>query len=166
LKEHGHEPEQQWLEKFCGLLKERVTLYPDFWEQGKYLLESVHEYDRKTLRKKWKPERLPLFLQMADELAALESFTAPELEQAVKAFAERQNLKPGEVFPILRIALTGTTRGPGVFDIMELLGREESIARLKTAPPAQKILKICVALSSKARLNKTIAFCLTPFGVG
>ncbi len=136
LKEHGHEPEQAWLEKFCGLLKERVTLYPDFWEQGKYLLEPVREYDRKILRKKWKPERLPVFLEMADALATLESFTAPKIEQAVKAFAERHELKPGEVFPILRIALTGTTRGPGIFDIMELLGPDESIARLRTALPA------------------------------
>ncbi len=136
LKEHGHEPSQEWLEKFCGLLKERVSLYPDFWEQGKYLLEPVSEYDSKTLRKKWKPERLPLFLEMTASLEVLPDFTAATIEQAVKAFAERQQLKPGEVFPILRIALTGTTRGPGIFEVMELLGKEESISRLKTALPA------------------------------
>ena len=136
LKEHGHEPQQGWLEKFCGLLKERVSLYPDFWEQGKYLLEPVSEYDSKTLRKKWKPERLPVFMEMADTLEALPDFTAAAIEQAVKAFAERQQLKPGEVFPILRIALTGTTRGPGIFEVMELLGKEESLSRLKTALPA------------------------------
>ncbi len=136
LKEHGHEPPQEWLEKFCGLLKERVSLYPDFWEQGKYLLEPVREYDSKTLRKKWKPERLPLFLEMTASLEALPDFTATAIEQAVKAFAERQQLKPGEVFPFLRIALTGTTRGPGIFEVMELLGKEESISRLKTALPA------------------------------
>ncbi len=133
LATHGHRPDPAWLEKFCGLLKERVSLYPDFWEQGQYLLEPVREYDPKTLRKKWKPERRPLFLKLVEELQQLNDFKAESIEQHVKAFAERHELKIGEIFPILRLALTGTTRGPGIFDIMELLGREESIRRLETA---------------------------------
>ncbi len=136
LKQHGHQPEASWLERFCRLFKERVSLYPDFWEQGYYLLEPVRAYDQKTLRKKWKPERLPLFLELAGELEQQEPFEAASIEQTVKAFAERHELKAGEVFPILRIALTGTTRGPGIFDIMELLGKEEAVQRLKTALPA------------------------------
>ncbi len=133
LAKHGHHPEPAWLEKFCHLLKERVSLYPEFWEQGKYLLEPVREYDSKTVRKKWKPERRPLFLKLAEELEQLDNFTAESTEQHVKAFAERHELKIGEIFPLLRVALTGTTRGPGIFDIMELLGKKESIQRLQTA---------------------------------
>jgi glutamyl-tRNA synthetase len=64
-------------------------------------------------------------------VATFEPFKAVELEEAVKTYMQEKNLKPGEILPLLRIALVGTMKGPAVFETAEVLGREETVARLK-----------------------------------
>ena len=58
-------------------------------------------------------------------------WTASHLEQVVKSLAERENIKLGKLAQPLRAALTGTSTSPGIFDVLEVLGREESLARIK-----------------------------------
>jgi glutamyl-tRNA synthetase len=55
IEAHGHQPSDDFLQEFVGLMKERVIVYPDFWTSGYYFFEPVREYDAKTARKKWKP---------------------------------------------------------------------------------------------------------------
>jgi glutamyl-tRNA synthetase len=64
-------------------------------------------------------------------LAAVGEWTAPRLETALKSYAETQGIKLGQLAQPLRAALTGTTVSPGIFDVLEVLGREESLARIK-----------------------------------
>jgi glutamyl-tRNA synthetase len=64
-------------------------------------------------------------------MATFEPFEAASLEEALKAFIQEKQLKPGDVLPLLRIALAGTMKGPAVFEMAEVLGREETLARLK-----------------------------------
>ena len=106
------------------LLKERVVFMTDFVEQGYYLFEELKSYDEKTIRKKWKPENRAKFEILSADLAGLGSFTAEEIEKAVKAFMEANSLGFGQVLPILRVGLTGTMQGPPIFEMMELMGQE------------------------------------------
>jgi glutamyl-tRNA synthetase len=131
IEARGHQPSDAYLTAFCGLMKERVVLYPDFWEEGYYFFEPVRAYDDKNLRKRWKPERLPQFQALIERLEGLSGYTAEAVEESVKSFMEDHGLKFGDVLPILRIALAGTMKGPAVFDMMALLGKEEVNNRLE-----------------------------------
>ena len=133
LKDKGIEVEESLLVAFCGLMKERVQLLTDFYDKGYYFFEPVKEYERKPVKKKWKPERVPVFQDYLNRLDAAETFEAEPLETMTKAFMEENSWGFGDLFPILRIALSGTTKGPGVFEMMELFGKTKTIDRMRSA---------------------------------
>ena len=68
---------------------------------------------------------------IAPKLEALPDWSLDDLESAVRAFAEEKELKLGKVAQPLRAALTGTTTSPGIFDVLAVLGKDESLARIK-----------------------------------
>lgn len=127
----GYQVSDAFLTKAAGLMKERVTFLPDFVETGYYLFESVREYDEETLQKRWNGDIAAVFSELTDKMATFEPFEATILEEAVKSFMQEKSLKPGDLLPLLRIALAGTMKGPAVFEMAEALGRAETIARLK-----------------------------------
>jgi glutamyl-tRNA synthetase len=119
-----------YLQQVAGLMKERVTFLPDFVDTGYYLFEPVREYDRETFQKKWTPAVADFFKELIAMVSIFDAFNAPELEEAVKHFIQEKGLKPGDVLPLLRLALAGTMKGPAVFDMAVALGREETVRRL------------------------------------
>ena len=133
IESKGHKPSEDYLAAFCGLLKERVTFLPDFWESGYYFFEDVKAYDEKNIRKKWKLERRSKFDNLHLQLKNLASFDAASIESAVKNFMSENELGFGDVLPILRISLSGTMKGPSVFDMMALMGKELVVNRLAKA---------------------------------
>ncbi|MBK7936180.1 MAG: glutamate--tRNA ligase [Lewinellaceae bacterium] len=120
----------EYLDCVAGLMKERVTFLPDFVEQGDCLFGPVREYDVETLKKKWNPGFAPVFDDLTSFVAGFEPFQAAALEEAVKNFIHDKGLKPGDILPLLRIALAGTMKGPAVFDMAAALGKEETVRRL------------------------------------
>ena len=132
-KTKGYSASEDKLRRVAGLMKERVHLIPEILEQGYYFFEPVKSYEEKMIRKKWKPERAELFESLNADFNALESFVATEIEATAKAFMAKNELGFGDVLPILRIGWCGTMKGPSIFDVAELLGKEESVARLTTA---------------------------------
>lgn len=133
IEAQGVHPTDEYLTTFCGLMKERVVVFSDFWESGYYFFAPVQEYDTKTISKRWKPELKGTFLELTGYLQQLGTYSAAAIEETVKAFMEKYELKFGDVLPILRIGTSGTTKGPSVFDIMALLGKEEVHQRLTQA---------------------------------
>ncbi len=132
-KERSYRADLPFLEQFCGLMKERVTFYQDFFEEGYYFFEDVHTYDLATVQKKWKPERRAAMDVLRDSLTQLPDFTHEAIKKAVESFMESAQLKFGDVLPILRIVVSGTMKGPAIFEMMELLGKEEIVKRLSAA---------------------------------
>jgi glutamyl-tRNA synthetase len=120
-----------YLEQVAHLMKERVTFMPEFTETGYYLFEGVKTYDQDTLNKKWSTDKSPIFKELTDFIGNFEPFEGPALEEATKNWITEKGLKPGDWLPLLRIALAGTMKGPAVFDMAALLGKEETIRRLK-----------------------------------
>lgn len=133
VEARNYQADDEYLAAFCGLMKERVVLYPDFVDAGYYFFESVKAYDQKTIRKKWKPERLPVFQELARRLAILEDYSTDTIKECVMKFMTDHELKFGDVLPILRVGLSGTIKGPAVFDMMALFGPEEVSTRLEKA---------------------------------
>lgn len=129
----GYQADLAFLTEFCKLMKERVSSYNEFLEKGYYFFEDVKEYDLKTLKKKWKPERKPHFETLNENLKQTTPFDATTIKSSVEQFMADYNLKFGDVLPILRLAVTGTTKGPAIFEMMELLGQEVITKRIQNA---------------------------------
>jgi glutamyl-tRNA synthetase len=129
----GYQVSDGYLAQACHLMKGRATFLPDIVEQAPFLFGEVQTFDNENIAKRWKPESRPIFEALANHLNAQPAFLAAPLEEAVKAFMAEQGKKPGEIMPILRLALAGTMQGPGVFEMMELLGREATLGRMARA---------------------------------
>jgi glutamyl-tRNA synthetase len=95
------------------------------------LYQDITFYDTETYQKKYKPEVEIFKEQFIEALLKIESLDAAKIEILFKSLLEQLQMKIGEVMPIFRILLTGIMQGPPVFDTINLLGAEESIARLK-----------------------------------
>jgi glutamyl-tRNA synthetase len=133
IEAKGLSPAPEKLEAFCALLKNRAHLLPDFWEEGRFLLEEEVEFDAEAVAKKWKPELAPGLEEIVRLIGQQSSFEAVILESEVKELMKNLQIKPGEMLPVLRIALTGALKGPGVFEMMQFLGREAAVQRLERA---------------------------------
>ncbi len=122
------------LTKVIGLVKERCQLLGDFWEQASFFFQAPCEYDEKTVKKRWK-EQTPQ--QMTELIAVLETLPeempAEESEAIVKAWLEEKGYGMGAVMNAFRLALVGAPKGPHLFDITALLGKTETIERLRSA---------------------------------
>lgn len=132
IEDHGHQPEEDYLRGFCALMKERAVLLTDFWTAGYFFFEEVADYDEDSIRKRYKPERRPLFGQLSRQLAELSNFSAAQIKTITVDFMEANGLKFGDVLPVLRLALAGSTQGPDAFQMMELMGRETVVQRLES----------------------------------
>lgn len=133
IKAHGYEPGDAFLRGFIELMRERAITLGDFWENGYFFFEEPREYDEKMIQKRWAPERKGLFDELAGQLHSLNGYTAENIKAQAEAFINEKGLKFGDVLPILRLGVAGTMKGPAIFEMMELLGKEEVDRRLRKA---------------------------------
>ena len=104
------------------LFQERVHLIKEIPEQASYLFSEPNDVDMEALKKQWKPELKDKILDYTASLSSVSDFTSFTLESFAKEKLKDYNLKPGEVFPIFRLALAGSLNGPTVFQMLEVLG--------------------------------------------
>lgn len=129
----GHEPSTAFLKAFCGLMKERTILLTDFWDNGFYFFEDFSSFDEKNIRKKWKADKRSTFDELLGAVESINAFEEADIKAGIEAFMAEKELNYGDVLPILRIGLTGTLKGPSIFDMMALLGKEEVLRRMHRA---------------------------------
>ncbi len=131
IAEKGYDADLEFLTKYAALMKERVTFFPEFVESAAYFFEPVQSYDEKTIQKRYKTENQSHFDAIYAQLSDLEDFNATNIESTIKGYIERNELSFGAIFPMLRIALSGTTAGPDLFQMAALIGKAETLDRLK-----------------------------------
>ncbi len=122
-------PNEAFLIGVCSLMKERSTFVGDIVEKGKYFFEAPTTYDAETVKKKWKDESSNIIAELVMVFTNTE-FKATILEEAFKKYLEEKGLGFGVSMPAIRLAITGLGGGPHLFDIMEVIGKEESLKRL------------------------------------
>lgn len=127
------ERSDEWMLIFIELFKERVTFVPEFLEAGYFMFDAPRGYDEKLVQKKWNDRSAEIFREMSSELGSLPVFDAVSVEAVVKGIMEKYQLGMGEVLPLLRMMLSGEKGGPPLFEMIALLGRDETIARLHYA---------------------------------
>ena len=117
--------------KFVAMMKERCRLLTDFAEQGFYLFSDNFNYDDKGVQKHFSAPGVIGFLkQWQGALENIETFDFEHLEQSLRDLAEKLQIKPAELIHPTRLALSGTTKGPSLFEMMEFLGKDQCIARI------------------------------------
>lgn len=125
--------DEEKLDKIIHLVKDRCTLLPDFWEQAGFFFVAPQEYDMAAVKPKWSEAKAEFFNEFAGELEATPDWQSAFIEAAFKQLAAVKNIKPGELQLPLRIMLVGGKFGPPVFDIAELLGKTETVRRVRNA---------------------------------
>ena len=138
LTERGVTAPIATVEKVVGLIKERASFVSDFWELSKFFFEAPTQYDEKAIKKQWKEQTPTIVKEVAEVLQNTVNFTSIALEEAVKQYMETKGLGFGQVMPPLRLALVGELKGPHVFDIIEVIGKEETLRRLDAILSAEK----------------------------
>lgn len=131
LKQKGIDKKDEFVAKVCGLVKERVNFISELWEQSFFFFQAPVEYDKKTVKKKWKENSPNIMKDIKNILSSLELFNAKETEIAIKNYIEEKNLGMGQVMNAFRLTIVGAGKGPGVFDIIELIGKEETLKRIE-----------------------------------
>jgi glutamyl-tRNA synthetase len=124
LGEQGYEWDAGLVRKAAPLVQEKIARLEEFPAYARFLFEDVHP-DPADLN-----GGAEVLAAAGDALAALEPFTAESIEAALRRVVERLGLKPRQGFQPIRIAVTGSKISPGLFESIELLGREKTLARL------------------------------------
>jgi glutamyl-tRNA synthetase len=121
------------LEAVLELVKDRCTLLPDFVQHAGFFFKTPEELDIYAVRPKWNTEKSNFFEEYIQRLESNGTWKPAELEDLFKTLATEKNIKPGELLLPLRIMLVGGKFGPAVFQIAKLIGRDETIKRIKNA---------------------------------
>ncbi len=117
--------------KVMDLIKDRCTLISDFNAQAAYFFQAPQQLDLEAIKPKWTAEKSQFFKDLMNNLDLEQD--ALSLENTFKELAAQQGLKPGDVMLPMRIFLVGGKFGPGVFDILKMLGKAESKIRISNA---------------------------------
>ncbi len=115
------------------LVKQRCSLLTDFWEHSFFFFEEIKQYHTESIQSKWSEEKRKYFHALIESLPAKAFWSASNIEGVFKKLAEESKLKPGDLQLPLRIMLVGGKFGPPVFEIAEILGKEQTIERIRKA---------------------------------
>jgi glutamyl-tRNA synthetase len=130
LRDEGSDWDEELVRRSAPLVQEKIERFGQFPEFAGFLFREI-EPDPALL-----DGDAPVVDAAREELAGVEPFSAPEIEAALRALAERLDLSPRKAFQPIRIAVTGSKISPGLFESLELLGKEESLKRLSAAAEA------------------------------
>lgn len=121
------------LESILSVVRDRVQLIPQLWDETYFFFVAPEEYDEKTVKKRWKAESSLQMREIIDLLNAQQAFESEALGEALNSFIQTKEYSMGGVMNALRLALVGAPKGPHINEILYLLGREESIRRIERA---------------------------------
>ena len=133
LKEKNLDFDNEFVLKVVSLVKERANFVSDFWEQSSFFFQAPEEYDAKMVKKRWKEDTSEHLRNLSAELKKIEPFTSENTEQKVKKWLEEVGLSMGQVMTAFRLAVVGAGKGPHMFDIIEIIGKDETLKRIELA---------------------------------
>lgn len=125
--------DKEYVEKVISLIKDRATFVKDFWDLGAYFFIAPTEYDAKASRKSWKEGTTELMQELISVLNNIEDFSGENVENEVKKWITSKEIGFGKVMQPFRLALVGAMKGPHLFDIASMIGKDETIKRIEKA---------------------------------
>ena len=133
VKEHGVETTLEHLEEIVALMKGRVNFVHELWDASSFYFEAPVAYDEKTAKKRWKEDSAQKMTELADLLESLDDFSIESQDKAVHEWIEAKGYGMGEIMNAFRLALVGEGKGPQMFHISGLIGKDETLSRLRRA---------------------------------
>ena len=133
-------PDKSWLMKAIETLKERSKTLVELADSLRYYLEEDVEYNEKAVKKFLNETSLDLLTELKGELKMAADFSATELEKIFKSIVEKHGIKLGTLAQPVRVAMTGGTASPGIFEVLEVAGKDKTLRRLEKAIEAIKEL--------------------------
>ncbi|HEX5142477.1 MAG TPA: glutamate--tRNA ligase [Mycobacterium sp.] len=134
---HGHDTglDDAGFAEAAKLVQTRIVVLGDAWGLLRFLNDAEFELDPRAVAKELGPDAAPVLDAAVGALTALQDWTTPNIEAALKeSLLDGLALKPRKAFGPIRVAATGSTVSPPLFESLELLGRDRSLARLRSAP--------------------------------
>ncbi|MEK7271847.1 MAG: glutamate--tRNA ligase, partial [Nitrospirota bacterium] len=129
----GQDLNKEWLSKAVKTLKERSKTLIELANSLRYYIAEEIEYDEKAKAKFLNEKSRDLLIELKDSLASIPDFSAQELEKIFKEIIEKHNIKLGSLAQPVRVAMTGGTESPGIFEVLEIVGKEKTLRRLEKA---------------------------------
>lgn len=133
LKEKGIDVNTEYIVSVVALMKERVSFVKELWDQSSFFFVAPTSYDEKVVKKRWKEDSPVQMAELADLLNTIADFSAHNQEEIVKSWIEAMGYHLGNIMSAFRLAIVGESKGPHMFDITAVIGKDETVSRLKAA---------------------------------
>ncbi len=133
LQEHGVETDITTASKIAGYIKSRATFPADFWELSSFLFAAPTEYEEKTAAKYWKGENPKHLSVLREVLAGIDDFSATSTENICHEWITSAGIPMGQIMNAFRLAVVGAAKGFGMYEVCEVLGKEETLRRIDRA---------------------------------
>jgi len=135
----NHNISQQYdLFRIINLIKERATFSKDLWELSSFFFTNPITYDSKSVKKAWKEDTSPLMQELIRIIDDITDFNSENVSSIVKSWIKAKEIGFGKIMMPLRVALVGSLQGPDLFDISDIIGKEQTLKRITNAILALK----------------------------
>ena len=123
----------EFLAKVVGLVKGRIYFVKDLWDHAKFFFVAPAEYNPKDIKKRWSEDTPRIMTELIEVLNGMDDFSSAAAEPVVLGWIADKGYHLGNVMNAFRLAVVGECKGPHMFDITELLGKEETVKRIQRA---------------------------------
>lgn len=123
----------EYITKVVSLVKSRVNFVKELWEQSRFFFTAPEAYAEKDIKKRWKEDTPRIMTELIEVLRGIEDFSSKPSEDIVINWITEKQYHMGNVMNAFRLAVVGECKGPHMFDITELIGKEETISRIEKA---------------------------------
>ncbi len=133
LKENGVNVEDfsdEYITRAVAMVKDRVNFVRDLWDVTRFFFVAPTEYEEKAVKKRWKEDSPAVMIELVEVLRGLEDFSCAAAEPAVLGWITDKGYHMGNVMNAFRLTVVGECKGPHMFDITELIGKEETMKRV------------------------------------
>ena len=120
-----------YVEKVVSLIKERAVFVKDFWSLSCYFFKTPEDYNEKASKKQWKEGTSALMNELIKVLTSIDDFSSKTIEETVKSWISSKEIGFGKIMQPLRLAIVGEMKGPHLFDIIDMIGKDEAVLRIK-----------------------------------
>ena len=122
----------------CALMKERYSFVKDLYEDCRFFFTAPTEFVEKDTKKYWKEGTRELMSELLDVLKSIDDYSFANTEKVISAWITDKQLGFGKVMNPFRVAIIGAAKGPHMFDVIEIIGKEETIRRMEKAIAAMQ----------------------------
>lgn len=136
LKNHGVDTgsfSRDYIGRAAAMVKDRVSFIEELWPNARFFFEAPTEYEAKSVKKRWTPDMPQHMKDLIGQLRALPTLESKKAEEIILGWIKENGLHMGNVMNAWRLAVVGECKGPHMFDILELMGTDENVARIEAA---------------------------------